>query len=80
MSTKITLTKIGKNIFVLLDGEKIARRGRTRWVSLKPGLIVADSADLTKLVIQFDEVLLTLPYSEAIHSAPGAVHFAPGVQ
>jgi hypothetical protein len=68
----VTLTKIGDDIFVLLDDMKIAKRGKVgtpqadSWVVLEPAFIVVDSADLTKLVIEIDGVVLILPYDEAV--------------
>jgi hypothetical protein len=70
MST-VTVTKIGDDIFVLLDDVKIAKRGkdgtpqRESWVVLEPAFSVVDSADLTKLVIEFGGQVLVLPYGEA---------------
>jgi hypothetical protein len=50
------------DIFVLLDGVRIAKRGypntpeaRT-WVSLGPGYTVRDNADLTQLIIELEGV------------------------
>ena len=50
------------DIFVLLDGVRIAKRGypnapeaRT-WVSLEPGYTVRDNADLTQLIIELEGV------------------------
>jgi hypothetical protein len=57
---------------------KIAKRGKDgtpqadSWVVLKPGFMVVDSADLTKLVIEFDGEVLALPYGEAVRrGSPG---------
>jgi hypothetical protein len=70
----VTITKIGDDIFVLLDDMKIAKRGKDgtpqadSWVVLEPPFIVVDSADLTKLVIEIDGEVLILPYDEAVRS------------
>jgi hypothetical protein len=67
----VAITKIGDDIFVVLDDMEIAKRGKDgtpqadRWVVLEPGFSVVDSADLTKLVIEFNGEVLTLPYGEA---------------
>jgi hypothetical protein len=68
----VAIKKIGDDILVVLDDMEIAKRGKDgtpqadRWVVLEPGFIVVDSADLTKLVIEFDGEVLTLPYGEAV--------------
>jgi hypothetical protein len=68
----VKIAKIRDDIFVVLDDMKIAKRGKDgtpqadSWVVLEPGFIVVDSADLTKLVIEFDGEVLILPYGEAV--------------
>jgi ethanolamine utilization cobalamin adenosyltransferase len=68
----VKMTKIRDDIFVFLDDMKIAKRGKDgtpqadSWVVLEPGFSVVDSADLTKLVIEFDGKVLILPYGEAV--------------
>lgn len=50
------------DIFVLLDGRRIAKRGKPNtphartWVSLEPGVIVFDDADPTAIAITIDGV------------------------
>jgi hypothetical protein len=67
----VVMTKIGDDIFVLLDDMKITKRGKDgtpqadSWVVLEPGFSVVDSADLTKLVIEFGGEVLVLSYDEA---------------
>jgi hypothetical protein len=71
MST-VTMGRIGADIFVALDDIKIAKRGKDgtpqadSWVVLEPGFMVSDSADLTKLVIEFGGKVLSLPYGEGV--------------
>ena len=50
------------DIFVLLDGVRIAKRGSPNtleartWISLEPGYTVRDNADLTQLIIELEGV------------------------
>jgi hypothetical protein len=75
----VEITKIGDDVFVLLDDIKIAKRGKDgtsqadSWVVLEPGFSVVDSADLTKLVIEFGGQVLVLPYGEARRRGDKAV-------
>jgi hypothetical protein len=68
----VAITKFGDDIFVILDAMKIAKRGKDgtpqadSWVVLEPGFSAVDSANLTKLVIEFGGEVLTLPYGEAV--------------
>jgi hypothetical protein len=50
----------GKDIFVVFDGKRIAKRGHPRtpqtkkWVSLEPGYNVYDEGNLEALVVEHD--------------------------
>ena len=61
---KAAMTFDRKKLFVVIDGIKIAKRGRpgTRqamtWVSLKPGWRVLDEKDGKAIVIEHDDVNL----------------------
>jgi hypothetical protein len=52
----------GNDIFVVFNGQKIAKRGRPgtphagRWVSLEPGFTVVSPPDLSKIVIEHNGV------------------------
>jgi hypothetical protein len=52
----------GKDIFVFLDGVKIAKRGRPNtpeagtWVSLKQGYTVTSSSDHSEIYVDHDGV------------------------
>jgi hypothetical protein len=79
----VVMTKIGDDIFILLDNMKIAKRGKDgtpkadSWVVLKPGFTVVDSADLTKLVIEFGGEVLVLSYDEAYRRRDDKRHSRP---
>ena len=54
----------GHDLFVVFDGVKIAKRGDPdtpqagQWISLEPGCVVLDKADLTQIVVEFKGVTL----------------------
>jgi hypothetical protein len=54
----------GRDLFVLLDGVKIAKRGEpgsalaAQWISIEPGYRVLDGADGSEIVIQHHGVAL----------------------
>jgi predicted peroxiredoxin len=50
------------NLFVVFDGKRIAKRGdpdspqAKTWVSLEPGFVVRDNADMTEIYIEINGV------------------------
>lgn len=57
---KIEVTCDGRDIFIVVDGAKIAKRGKPRtrhartWISLKPGWTVRDIAYPAQFEVSFD--------------------------
>jgi hypothetical protein len=62
--TNIGYEKDGGELFLTLDGVRIAKRGHPdtphagTWISIEPGYQVIDNADLTELVIKDEGVAL----------------------
>jgi hypothetical protein len=65
MARKTSPAKIesdGSDIFFVLEGKRIAKRGRPgtphhkRWIPLEPGFTVHDSADLGEIIVERDGV------------------------
>jgi hypothetical protein len=71
-TSTVTIKKIDDDVFVYLDEIALAKLGKDgtpeadRWVMLEPGFIVADSADHTKLVIEYEGRVIVLPWEEAV--------------
>jgi hypothetical protein len=53
----VTMVGDGTDIFVILDGMKIAKRENKAWTSLIPGYKVRDIGDLEDIEVVFDPVL-----------------------
>jgi hypothetical protein len=61
-SPEAAIVPDGKNLFIVFDGKRIARRGRPgtpqagTWVSIEPGYSVLDSASGDEIVIEYNGV------------------------
>ncbi len=59
---KVRLEATGKNIFVFVDGVRVAKRGHPgtpragTWVSLEPGYEVFTNADISELTVKYKGV------------------------
>jgi len=48
---EITMSFDGENCFIVLNGERIAKRDHQTWISLVPGWSVISSPDLGSLTV-----------------------------
>jgi hypothetical protein len=61
-SPEAAIQSDGKDLFIIFDGKRIAKRGRPgtpqarTWVSLEPGYRVLDSASGDEIVIEYNGV------------------------
>jgi hypothetical protein len=61
-SPEAAVASDGKNLFIVFDGKRIAKRGRPgtpqagTWVSIEPGYSVLDSASGDEIVIEYNGV------------------------
>jgi hypothetical protein len=59
---KLEMEGDGKDLFLRLDGKAIAKRGRPNtpqagtWVSIVPGVVVHDAADLHAIAVEINGV------------------------
>ena len=62
MAAECRIVSDGKDIFVVFEGKRIAKRGRSgtpqakSWVSLEPGYTVHDEGDMEELVVECNGV------------------------
>ena len=58
----VEMKTIGDDIFIVMDGNRIAKRGppgtpqASAWISLEPGVTVRDSAGLSEIVVEINDV------------------------
>ena len=63
----IDMKRVGRNLYLLFDGKRIAKRGHPgtpqagTWIPLKPGYEIYDNADLTEIIIGRPGGLLQVP-------------------
>jgi hypothetical protein len=62
--SKCKMVSDGHEVFVVFNGVKIAKRGPVatshtgQWISLEPGYVVRDTADLTAIEVEINGVRL----------------------
>ena len=60
----LTMLNDGKDMFVIVDGVTIAKRGRSgtlqagTWISLEPGWTVSFNEDQSELLVRYEDVRL----------------------
>ena len=59
---KLEMVKDGTDIFLLLDGKKIAKRGQPKtqhagqWIPLEPGVVVTQRSPFDQIIVEISGV------------------------